>query len=61
MITLYYLLFYSRVFNRLQSGLIKKSNDSNDENAGKMKCWSELTQKVAIGLKQCDNLSSTGG
>ena len=60
-IILYFLLLYSRVFNRLQSGLIKDSNDSNDENSSKKKCWSELTKKVAIGLKHCDNLTSTGG
>ena len=60
-IIILYFLLYSRVFNRLQSGLIKESDDSNDENGSKRICWSELTKKVAIGLKQCDNLTSTGG
>ena len=49
------------MFNRLQSGLIKDVPDSFDESDNKKKCWSELAKKVAIGLRQRDNLSFTGG
>ena len=62
MITLHYnVLFYSRVFNRLQSGLIKDAPDSIDESDNQKKCWSALAKKIAIGLRQHDNPSFTGG
>ena len=62
MITLHYsVLFYSRVFNRLQSVLIKDAPDSFDESDNNKKCWSELAKKIAIGLRLHDNISFTGG